>query len=111
MAFGLGNFIARVTALGQKHISGKTHKDPSQETQNMLSEHFNAYNEAMQQFHTNEAIASIRTLMQFGDKKINSTRLWELPEKDNETFIQEMNDLAHIATTICLLYTSPSPRD
>lgn len=100
LAFGLGNFIARVTTLGEKHTSGKTHKDPSQETQSMLSEHFEAYSQAMQQFHTNEAIASIRALMQFGDKKINDTRLWELPEKDNKTFVEEINNLAHIATTI-----------
>lgn len=100
LAFGLGNFIARITTLGEKHISGITHKNPSQETQQMLSEKFNAYNQSMQNFHINEAISFIQSLMQFGDKKINDTRLWELPEKDNEAFVQEINDLAHLATTI-----------
>lgn len=100
LAFGLGNFIARVTTLGEKHISGATHENPSQETQDTLSEHFNTYSEAMQNFHTTEAISSIRALMQFGDKKINDTRLWELPEKDNDLFVQEINNLSHIATTI-----------
>ena len=100
LAFGLGNFISRITTLGAKHIQGTVHSYPSQETQDAISSNFEQYTNAMQNFHTNEAISFIQALMQFGDKKINSTELWKMPEKDNATFVQEMSDLSHVATTV-----------
>lgn len=104
LAFGLGNFISRITTLGERHVKGSLGDEPSEKTKEQIKQYFDKYNECMEGLRINEAISAIQLLIGFGDKKINESRLWELPEKDQETFEKELNDLAHIASTVALMF-------
>ena len=103
LAFGIGNFIARVTTLGEKHISEEITQAPTESTQQHITQTFETYHKQMGEYHINEAIATIQSLVAFGDKLINNTRLWELAEKDIEQFKTHITDLAHIGTTVAYM--------
>jgi len=100
LALGLGNFVARVTTLGARHIHDPISAPASSLASSEISARFAAYHARMEEFRFNEAIAEARALIQFGDRRINETRVWELPERDPESFQQEMADMGHIAATV-----------
>lgn len=110
LALGLGNFIARVTTLGERHIQEPLSMPASAAAKEEISARFAAYHARMEEFRFNEAIAEARALIQFGDRRINETRVWELPERDPESFQQEMADMGHVAATVAwmLLPIMPS---
>lgn len=100
LALGLGNFVARVTTLGERHIQEPLDLPISVGASEEISTRFAAYHARMEEFRFNEAIAEARSLIQFGDRRINETRVWELPERDTESFRQEMADMGHVAATV-----------
>lgn len=100
LALGLGNFVARVTTLGERHLQEPLAASASESARREVAERFAAYHRHMEGFRFNEAIAEARALIQFADRRINETRLWELPERDPDAFAVEMGDMAHIAATV-----------
>ncbi|MEX2007946.1 MAG: methionine--tRNA ligase [Candidatus Spechtbacterales bacterium] len=94
LALGLGNLVARVTTLGDTHITKRLPLEPSKETKAVIKQHEAAYEENMEAFKFNEAITDINTLIKYADKRISDVKLWELPKKDNEKFIAEITDVA-----------------
>ena len=100
LALGLGNFVARVTTLGERHIEDPLDIPMSPLASEEISMRFGAYHARMEEFRFNEAIAEARSLIQFGDRRINETRVWELPDRDPESFRQEMADMGHVAATV-----------
>ena len=84
LANGLGNLVARVAALGEKispinfHFGRDIDATAKKETENV----FGAYEKCLEEIKLNEALASIWTLISFGDKYINDKRPWEISDKE-----------------------------
>ena len=103
LAFGFGNFTSRISSLGEQHYKGAFDNMPTKQCRTVVAEHTQIYHRSMEQFSINEAIASVRSLMRWGDKRINDIRLWELPTQDRERFQKEMIDMTYLLYSIAWL--------
>lgn len=105
LASGLGNVTARVVVLGEKNIKSSLKSELLPEAEKELEEKYKAYKEAMDAYNFPEAIKEANSLMAYIDKRINDTRLWELPGKDDETFKKEIASAATLLAYIAwMLY-------
>ncbi|MDP2860265.1 MAG: class I tRNA ligase family protein, partial [bacterium] len=95
LANGLGNLLARVTALAEKYCDGKvpeTDKDPdshplrADKTIYNWKKAWQGFDEAMGHYKFNEALASTWRFIGEADKYVNDNKPWELAEKDKNEF-------------------------
>lgn len=103
LALGFSNFASRVTVLGDKHLNGFIDNNPSHIARSVVANNTEKYHRSMKEFSVNEAISSIRSILQWGDKRINEKRLWELPEGSREKFIREMTDMTYVLVSVSWL--------
>lgn len=110
LALGLGNFTARITSLGERHLDQPLKSEVSPRTQKELDRRWKAYEKAMDGYRFTEAIKEINGLITFGDRRINSIKLWELTGEDREQFKTEMADLATLLAHIAWMYMPIIPK-
>ncbi|MDX1535854.1 MAG: methionine--tRNA ligase [Candidatus Spechtbacterales bacterium] len=109
LASGMGNLLARVVVMGEKNTSEPLKSSLVPEAEKELKIRLKAYKELMDKYAFNEAIKEAQALMAFTDKRINDTRLWELPDKDEEQFKKEMASAATIVAYIAWMLTPIIP--
>ncbi|MBI1888502.1 MAG: methionine--tRNA ligase [Candidatus Spechtbacteria bacterium] len=103
LARGVGNFTARVVNLGARHIENEFFSYESAETKKAIGRAEKDYHQAMENFRFNEALEAIWRLISYGDKFVDSSKLWELPEKDPEKFKSHIAELCAVLANIALL--------
>ena len=96
LALGFSNFVSRVTVLGDKYLNGFIDNHPSPTARSVVADYTEKYHRSMEDFSINEAISAVRSIVQWGDKRINEQRIWELPEQDKDKFIKEMTDIVYV---------------
>ncbi len=95
LALGFSNFVSRVTVLGDKYLNGFIDNHPSVSARSIVADYTEKYHRSMEDFSINEAISAVRSIVHWGDKRINDQRVWELPEQDKDKFIKEMTDIVY----------------
>ena len=103
LALGFSNFVSRVTVLGDKHLNGFIDNIPSKSARSLVADYTEKYHRSMETYAINEAISHIRSMIQWGDKRINDTRLWELPDTKKDKFIKGITDMAYILVNVSWL--------
>lgn len=103
LAKGLGNFTARVVNLGARHIKDTFASYTSAQTKEAVAKTEKRYHEALSIFRFDEALQAVWELISYGDKFVDSTRLWELPEKDPKKFKSHIAELCTLLANIALL--------
>ncbi|MFY9457400.1 MAG: class I tRNA ligase family protein [Candidatus Spechtbacterales bacterium] len=103
LAKGLGNFTARVVSLGARHIKGSFASYQSARTKKTILEAEKKYHKAMGDFRFDEALQAVWELIAYGDKFVDSTRLWELPGKDPKKFASHIAELCALLANIAFL--------
>lgn len=103
LAKGLGNFTARVINLGALHIKDKFEARKGQKTQKEIEKTWKKYRESVEDFRFDEALQAIWKLISYGDKFVNDSRIWELPQKEPEKFKSHIGELCTILANISFL--------
>ena len=104
LALGLGNYLARIVGLGEKHLDKPLKSEMSVKTKQELDKRWKKYETAIQDFKFSDAIKEIQTLISFGDKRINNIKLWELVQNDNERFKKEISDVATLLAYVAWMF-------
>lgn len=83
LANGLGNLVARITALGEKfgEISFNFASDVEKEVKDEIGRVFEEYEKNMQDIRLHEASSKIWELVSFADKYINNKKPWSLTDQ------------------------------
>jgi len=110
LAKGVGNFTARVVNLGARHIKGSFASYQSAQTKKVIAQAEKKYHKALENFRFDEALQAIWGLISYGDKFVDSTRLWELPEKDPKKFNSHIAELCTLLAQISLLLAPFMPQ-
>lgn len=103
LAKGLGNFTARVVSLGARHIKASFVSYQSAQTKKSILEAEKKYHKAIGDFRFDEALQAVWELISYGDKFVDSTRPWELAEKDPKKFKSHIAELCAILANLSLL--------
>jgi methionyl-tRNA synthetase len=103
LAKGLGNFTARVVNLGARNIKDSIAPYASAQTKKAIAQAEKKYHKAMGDFRFDGALAAVWELISYGDKFVDSTRLWELPEKDPPKFAAHIAELSTLLANISAL--------
>lgn len=103
LAKGLGNFTARVVNLGARHIKGEISLQESARTKKIIVDTWKKYHKTIGDFRFDEALQTIWELISYGDKFVDSTRLWELPEKDSKKFTSYISELCVVLANVAAL--------
>lgn len=96
LASGVGNFLARIVGLGERHLTSPLKSQISDRTKREIDKAWKTYDEAIQSFNFQDATKTIQYLIAFGDKRISDIKLWELVQKDDTRFKTEISDLASL---------------
>lgn len=104
LALGLGNYLARIVGLGEKHLDESLKSEMSVKTKQELDKRWKKYEMAIQDFKFSDAIKEIQALVSFGDKRINNIKLWELVQNDNERFKKEISDVATLLAYVAWMF-------
>jgi len=99
LALGLGNFLARITSLGQKYLN-KSIKADYTGIKTEIDKKWKAYELAMEGFNFPLAIKKAQELVAYGDKKINDSKLWVLAREDSAKFEKEIAQVGTILATV-----------
>lgn len=86
LANGLSNTIHRVLILAWQNKITKSQKQKNRKTDDAEQIIRKNYDEAILNFEFNEALKTIWELISQIDKKIETEKLWELPQKDSKKF-------------------------
>ena len=100
LARGLGNLVARVTALGEVHLKEPLKGIRPDSLDEVLDQHWAAYHVALEHFKFDEALRVTWEIIAHADKMVDSTKVWELPKENPERFREVMGQLAVIIATI-----------
>lgn len=103
LAKGLGNFTARVVSLGARYIKGEILPQQSARTKKIIADTWKKYHKTIGDFRFDEALQGIWELISCGDRLVDSTRLWELPEKDSKKFTSYISELCVILANVAAL--------
>lgn len=109
LALGLGNYLARIVGLGDRHLKGSAVSKPSPAVRKEIDRRFKAYHRHMESFRFSEAIKEAQKLVSFGDKRISRVKLWELPQENYNKFEAELNDVATILAAVASMLTPVVP--
>lgn len=109
LALGLGNYLARIVGLGEKHLDKPLKSEMSVKTKQELDKRWKKYETAIQDFKFSDAIKEIQALVSFGDKRINNIKLWELVQDDNERFKKEISDVATLLAYVAWMFSPIIP--
>ena len=96
LARGLGNFTARVVALGAKYIKTPIKPKMSAATKTQIDKTWKNQRKSMEEYRFDEALQAIWQLISYGDKFVAKTKLWELPKKDPKKFEAYIAELSTI---------------
>ena len=110
LAKGLGNFTARVVNLGARHIKSSFPPYQSVQTKKVIAQAEKKYHKALENFRFDEALQAIWELISYGDKFVDKSRLWELPEKDSKKFASYIAELCTLLAQISLLLAPFMPQ-
>ena len=96
LANGLGNLVARITALGEKlgEISFNFSNDVERVIKDEIGRVFGDYEKDMQDIRLHEASGKIWELVSFADKYINDKKPWS---------VSDQNKLREILVSACYL--------
>ena len=100
LANGLGNLLARVVTLGEKHIQKSFPGARSDALDEFLDVHWAGYHEALEAYRFDEALRIVWDILAYGDKMVDSSKLWELPETHPERFEEIIAQLAGLLATV-----------
>ncbi|MBI2462824.1 MAG: methionine--tRNA ligase [Candidatus Spechtbacteria bacterium] len=100
LAKGLGNLVARVVSLGAKYIEGPMQGIRPPETEQALDEQWREYHGAMEEFRFDDALKAAWILLKYADKRVDSTKLWEISESHPDTFREIIGELCIIIATV-----------
>ena len=103
LAKGLGNFTARVVNLGARYIMGSFAPRENRKTKKEIEETWIHYRKSMEEFRFDEALQAVWGLISYGDKFVDESKLWELPQKDRKKFNLYIAELCTILANIALL--------
>lgn len=103
LAKGLGNFTARVVNLGERHIKDIFDSYGSEKTKKIIKKVTADYHKSLDNFRFDEALQSVWELISYGDKFVDKSKLWELPEKDFKKFSAHIAELCTLLANIALL--------
>jgi len=103
LAKGIGNFTARVVNLGARHIKGSFASYQSTQTKRAIKKVEKKYHKALENFRFDEALQAIWELISYGDKFVDKSRLWELPQKDSKKFASHIAELCTLLASIAML--------
>jgi len=103
LAKGLGNFTARVVSLGARHIKDDFAAYESGGTKKIIKKVTADYHKSIENFRFDEVLQSIWELISYGDKFVDSSKLWELPEKDSKKFASHIAELSALLASIAAL--------
>ena len=99
LALGVGNFLARITSLGEKYLKKPIDPDYGG-IKTEIDKKFKAYEKAMDSFNFPLAVKQAQALVAYGDKKINDSKLWVLAREDEARFGVEIARVATILATV-----------
>jgi len=103
LAKGLGNFTARVVNLGARYIKSELALCESARTKNSIAKATKKYHKSLEEFRFDEALQSIWELISYGDKFVDKSKLWELPDKDFKKFSLYISELCALLANIASL--------
>lgn len=103
LARGLGNFTARVVNLGARHIKDEFFPYESAETKEAIERAEKECHQAVENFRFNEALEAVWRVISYGDKFVDSTRLWGLPVKDPKKFKSHIAELCTVLANVAFL--------
>ncbi|MEX2144897.1 MAG: methionine--tRNA ligase [Candidatus Spechtbacterales bacterium] len=105
LASGLGNFMARIVGLGERHLKKPLKSITNAATKTKIEKSWKTYSKNMEEMKFSDAIREAYSLMSYGDKRINDVKLWELAQNDNKKFEAELSDVATILANVAwMLY-------
>lgn len=100
LASGLGNFMARIVGLGERHLKKPLKSAISPATKVQIEKRWKAYSKYMEEMKFADAIKETYALISYGDKRINDVKLWELAQNDKKRFEAELSDVATILANV-----------
>lgn len=109
LAKGLGNFTARVVNLGARNIKNSFAPYQSAQTKKAVAGAEKKYRKAMGDFRFDEALGATWELISYGDKFVDRSRPWELPQKDSKKFNSHIAELCTLLSHISVLLESFLP--
>lgn len=102
LANGLGNLVARVAALGEKHspLHFDFAGDIEPQIKKEVSETFQNYEKSFEEIRLHEALAGIWELIAFSDRYINETKPWSAAENEQKKIIANAGYLIGTITNL-----------
>jgi len=92
-----------VVNLGARHVKSDFASQESEDSEKIINKVTVNYRKSIENFRFDEALQSVWELISYGDKLVDHSKLWELPESDFEKFSSHISELATILANIALL--------
>ena len=103
LAKGLGNFTARVVNLGARYMESELAPYETAQTKKAVANATKKYHKFLEEFRFDEALQSVWGLISYGDKFVDKSKLWELPEKNFKKFSSHIAELCIVLANIAFL--------
>ena len=100
LAKGLGNLVARVMGLATEHISESFGCIRPKATEKLIDQQWQAYHSALERFEFDDALKVTWALLKYADKRIDSSRLWEIPKEHPDRFKEIVAELCVLIATV-----------
>ena len=106
LAQGIGNLVSRILALGEQY--GKQIMVQCSNL-DLIAKSWNDYNKQMEEFHFNDALTTIWSLVSYCDKYISDTKPWKKIDDEKE-FQKILGELIYILGNISLMLSPVMPK-
>ena len=102
LANGLGNLVARVAALGEKHspLHFDFKSDIEPQIKQKVDEAFKSYEKSFEEIRLHEALGGIWELITFSDRYINDTKPWSAANIEQKKIIANAGYLIGTITNL-----------
>ncbi|OGZ58151.1 MAG: hypothetical protein A3B96_02765 [Candidatus Spechtbacteria bacterium RIFCSPHIGHO2_02_FULL_43_15b] len=110
LASGLGNFVSRVVTVGAKCISGEFDGAESEDVKRQIKKVWAEYREFVESFRFDEALQAVWGLISYGDKFVDSEKIWELAKSDPKRFQSDIFELCVILANVAKMLGPFLPR-
>ena len=100
LAKGLGNLVSRVMTLASSNLKDPFSGVRTKELDDFLDHHWDSYHLALEDLRFNEALRIIWEVIAWGDKKVDSTKVWELVSVNPTRFKEIISELSVLVATI-----------
>ncbi len=106
LAQGIGNLVSRILALGEQY--GKQIMVQCSNS-DLIIKSWDDYNKQMEEFHFNDALATIWSLVSYCDKYISDAKPWKKIDDEKE-FQKILGELIYILGNISLMLSPTMPK-